>query len=54
MRVGGHHQGARRILPVTTDDLLGPARVYHAYVSAGLDTLARQVGPLTRLIRRAT
>jgi iron uptake system component EfeO len=51
VRVGGHHQGARGILPVTTDDLLGPARVYHAYVSAGLDTLARQVGRLASLIR---
>ena len=51
VRVGGHHQGAPGILPVTTDDLLGPARVYHAYVTAGLDTLARQVGLLTRLIR---
>jgi iron uptake system component EfeO len=51
VRVGGHHQGAPGILPVTTDDLLGPARVYHAYVSAGLNTLARQVGLLTRLIR---
>ncbi len=50
VRVGGHHQGAPGILPVTTDDLLGPARVYHAYVTAGLDTLARQVGLLTRLI----
>ena len=44
VRVGGHHPGARGILPMTTDDLLGPARVYHAYVSAGLGTLARQVG----------
>jgi iron uptake system component EfeO len=51
VRVGGHHQGAPGILPVTTDDLLGPARVYHAYVSAGLNTLARQAGLLTRLIR---
>ena len=46
VRVGGHHQGAPAILPVTTDDLLGPARVYHAYVTAGLNTLARQVGVL--------
>jgi iron uptake system component EfeO len=51
VRVGGHHRGAPGILPVTTDDLLGPARVYHGYVSAGLDTLARQVRVLTRLIR---
>ena len=50
-RVGGHHQGAPAILPVTTDDLLGPARVYHAYVSAGLTTLVRQVSVLTARIR---
>jgi iron uptake system component EfeO len=50
VRVAGHHQGAPGILPMTTNDLLGPARVYHAYVSAGLGTLARQVGLLTRLI----
>ena len=51
VRVGGHHQGAPGILPITTDDLLGPARIFHAYASAGLDALARQVGLLTRLIR---
>jgi iron uptake system component EfeO len=51
VRVGGHHQGAPAILPVTTDDLLGPARVYHAYVTAGLNTLVRQVGVLTARIR---
>src|SRR3984957_8982662 len=51
VRVGGHHQGARGILPVTTNDLLGPARAYHAYASPGLGTLARQVGRLSRLIR---
>jgi iron uptake system component EfeO len=50
VRVAGHHQGAPGILPMTTNDLLGPARVYHAYVSAGLGTLARQVRLLTRLI----
>lgn len=51
VRVGGHHQGAPGILPITTDDLLGPARIFQAHVSAGLGTLARQVGLLTRLIR---
>ncbi len=51
VQVGGHHQGAPAILPVTTDDLLGPARVYHAYVSAGLNTLVQQVGVLTEQIR---
>ena len=38
--------GATAILPVTTNDLLGPAKEYHAYVTAGLDTLAGQVGAL--------
>ena len=51
VRVGGHHQGTRAILPVTTDDLLAPARTYHAYVSAGLDTLVQQVSVLTARIR---
>ena len=51
VRVGGHHQGAPAILPVTTDDLLGPVGVYHAYVSAGLNTLLQQVGVLAARIR---
>jgi iron uptake system component EfeO len=51
VQVGGHHRGAPAILPVTTDDLLGPARAYHAYVRAGLDTLARRVGVLSQRIR---
>ena len=51
VRVGGHHRGAPAILPVTADDLLGPARVYHAFVSAGLSALVRQVGVLTQRIR---
>src|SRR2546430_11348056 len=37
VRVAGHYRAAPAILPVTTNDLLGPARVYHAYVSAGLE-----------------
>jgi iron uptake system component EfeO len=51
VRVGGHHQGAPGILPVTTTDLLGPARTYHAYVTAGLNTLAHQVQVLASRIR---
>ena len=51
VRVGGHREGARAVVPVSTGDLLGPARVYHAYVRAGLNTLARQVGVLTARIR---
>jgi iron uptake system component EfeO len=50
VRIGGHRPGAAAILPVTTDDLLGPAREYHAYVTAGLNTLAGQVGQLAALI----
>ena len=40
VRVGGHRRGAPGILPVTTGDLLGPARAYHGYVSAGLNAAA--------------
>ena len=45
-RIAGHVSGAPAILPVTNDDLLQPAREYHAYVTAGLIVLARQ----TRLL----
>lgn len=51
VRIGGHQRGATPVLPVTSADLLGPAREYHAYVTAGLSTLAGQVGTLTGLIR---
>ena len=52
-RIGGHQRGAAAVLPVTGSDLLGPAKEYHAYVTAGLTTLASQVGALTGLIRPA-
>ena len=51
VRVGGHHRGAPGILPITTTDLLSPARTYHAYVTAGLSTLVHQVGVLAARIR---
>jgi iron uptake system component EfeO len=51
VRIAGHQRGAAAILPVTQDDLLGPAQAYHAYVTAGLATLAGQVGALTALIQ---
>ena len=51
IRIGGHQRGATAVLPVTANDLLGPAKEYHAYVTAGLTTLASQVGTLTGLIR---
>ena len=53
IRIGGHQRGATAVLPVTANDLLGQAKEYHAYVTAGLTTLASQVGTLTGLIRQA-
>ena len=41
-RIAGHVRGAPAILPVTNDDLLQPARDYHAYVTAGLVVLVHQ------------
>jgi iron uptake system component EfeO len=49
--VGGHARGTPAILPVTTDDLLAPARTYHAWVAAGLDTLASQAAALAADVR---
>lgn len=49
--VAGHSPGAPAILPVTTNDLIGPARQYHAYVTAGLDTLVTQTDAITARIR---
>jgi iron uptake system component EfeO len=46
VRVTGHARGAAAIVPVTGQDLVEPAREYHAYVSAGLEVLARQVTAL--------
>ena len=49
--VAGHTRGAPAILPVTTNDLLGPAHQYHAYVAAGLDTLVSQTDAIAARIR---
>ncbi len=51
-RIGGHSAGERAIVPVTSNDLLGPAREYHAYVTAGLRVLVAQTAALTADIRR--
>ncbi len=51
-RIPGDRRGAGAVVPVTDDDLLGPAREYHAYVTAGLRVLTRQTGTLVRDIRR--
>ena len=49
--VDGHVDGTAAILPVTSNDLLAPARQYHAYVAAGLTTLADQTGALAADVR---
>jgi iron uptake system component EfeO len=46
--VSGHVSGSPAILPVTSNDLLEPAKVYHQYVQAGLTTLAAQTATLTK------
>jgi iron uptake system EfeUOB component EfeO/EfeM len=49
--VGGHASGSPAILPVTSNDLLGPARQYHAYVAAGLNTLVSQTAAVAADVR---
>jgi iron uptake system component EfeO len=49
--VGGHARGTPAILPITTNDLLAPARTYHGWVAAGLDTLAGQTATLAADVR---
>jgi iron uptake system EfeUOB component EfeO/EfeM len=46
VRVAGHVRGAPGIVPVTTQDLIEPAREYHAYVTAGLKVLVSQTRAL--------
>ena len=49
--VGGHAAGTPAILPVTSNDLLAPARVYHSYVAAGLTRLVDQADALLADVR---
>ena len=49
--IGGHTRGTPAILPITSNDLLAPASEYHAYVAAGLSTLASQAGVLAADVR---
>jgi iron uptake system component EfeO len=49
--IGGHTRGTPAILPITSNDLLAPASEYHAYVAAGLSTLAGQAGVLAADVR---
>ncbi len=51
-RIGGHAAGTPAVMPVTDNDLLGPARDYHGYVTAGLQVLTRQVSALAADIGR--
>jgi iron uptake system component EfeO len=49
--VDGHVRGTPAILPVTRNDLFGPARQYHDWVAAGLTTLASQADGLAADVR---
>jgi iron uptake system component EfeO len=49
--VGGHARGTPAIAPITTNDLLAPARIYHGWVAAGLGTLAGQTARLAADVR---
>src|ERR1700683_4705326 len=49
--VSGQASGTPAILPVTNDDLYGPERQYHAYIAAGLDTLASQARAVAADVR---
>src|SRR5277367_3570915 len=51
MVVGGHTSGTPAIMPITSNDLLVPAKEYHTYVTAGLITLASQVNTITTDLR---
>jgi iron uptake system component EfeO len=50
--VSGHVKGFAATVPVTFNDLVGPAKQYQAYVAAGLKTLVGQTGTLAGDIRR--
>jgi iron uptake system component EfeO len=49
--IGGHARGTPAILPITSNDLLGPANEYHTYVTAGLSTLLNQAEVLASDVR---
>jgi iron uptake system component EfeO len=49
--VAGHARGTPAILPITRNDLFGPARTYHGWIAAGLGTRARQGAALAAAVR---
>ena len=50
--VAGDIKGSTATVPITYNDLVGPAREYQSYVAAGLKTLVRQTGTLDSDVRR--
>ena len=50
-KIGGHVRGAAAIAPVTDNDLIEPAKEYHAYVTAGLIVLAGQTRALAAAVQ---
>jgi iron uptake system component EfeO len=50
--VPGHVKGFAATVPVTFNDLVGPAKEYQAYVAAGLKTLAGQTETLASDVQR--
>jgi iron uptake system EfeUOB component EfeO/EfeM len=51
VKVPGHVPGAPGVVPVTSNDLIEPSKEYHAYVTAGLITLASQAKALNAAIQ---
>jgi iron uptake system component EfeO len=49
--IGGHASGTAAILPITSNDLLGPDQAYHAYVTSGLVTLLSQANAVAADVR---
>ncbi len=49
--VAGHARGTPAIVPITRNDLFGPARTYHDWIATGLGTLGRQAAALAADVR---
>ncbi len=49
--VPGHVQGQPGIVPVTDNELVGPSKQYHAYVTAGLIQLTAQAAALAKDVK---
>ena len=50
--VPGHAKGSTATVPVTFNDLVGPAKRYQAYAEAGLKTLVGETGTLASAVKR--